>query len=91
MIDAEDLIAVMQQVRNDLEKKLEITGFGLLGYSLGGTDAAFVAERDSRLKEFDFLVSMLFIQFFDLLYFGLDFEVCLRFGLVKIWSLVWCQ
>lgn len=52
--DAEDLIAVMQQVRNDLEKKLEITGFGLLGYSLGGTDAAFVAERDSRLKEFDF-------------------------------------
>lgn len=52
--DAEDLVAVMRQVRNDLEKKLEITGFGLVGYSLGGTDAAFVAERDSRLKEFDF-------------------------------------
>ena len=27
--DAEDLVAVMRQVRNDLEKELEITGFGL--------------------------------------------------------------
>ncbi|MCH2184397.1 alpha/beta fold hydrolase [Myxococcota bacterium] len=52
--DAEDLIAVMRQVRGDLEKKIEITGFGLVGYSLGGTDAAFVAELDSRNQEFDF-------------------------------------
>ncbi|MDG2051155.1 MAG: hypothetical protein P8M78_13440 [Myxococcota bacterium] len=52
--DAEDLIAVMRQVRDDLGQSIEISGFGIVGYSLGGTDAAFVAELDSRSQEFDF-------------------------------------
>lgn len=52
--DAEDLMAVMETMRRDLEGKIEITGFGLAGYSLGATQAAFVAEIDSREKQFDF-------------------------------------
>ncbi|MAI79442.1 MAG: alpha/beta hydrolase [Deltaproteobacteria bacterium] len=52
--DAQDLTAVMQLIRRDLEKKIEITSFGLMGYSLGATQAAFVAEIDSRQKDFDF-------------------------------------
>ena len=52
--DAEDLMAIMQTMRRNLEKQIEITGFGLTGYSLGATQAAFVAEIDSREKQFDF-------------------------------------
>ncbi|MEE3327657.1 MAG: alpha/beta hydrolase [Myxococcota bacterium] len=52
--DAEDLMAIMQTMRRNLEDQIEITGFGLAGYSLGATQAAFVAEMDSREKQFDF-------------------------------------
>jgi hypothetical protein len=52
--DAEDLMAIMQAMRRKLEGQIEITGFGLTGYSLGATQAAFVAEIDAREKQFDF-------------------------------------
>lgn len=52
--DAEDLMAIMQAMRKNLEDQIEITGFGLVGYSLGATQAAFVAEIDEREKQFDF-------------------------------------
>ena len=52
--DAQDIMAVMQSMRKELESQIEITGFGLAGYSLGATQAAFVAEIDSREKQFDF-------------------------------------
>lgn len=52
--DAEDLMAVMEQIRDQLADRIEIQGFGVVGYSLGGTDAAFIADLDTRQKKFDF-------------------------------------
>ena len=52
--DALDLYAVMKQIREQLDDKLEATSFALAGFSLGGTQAAFVAELDAAQREFDF-------------------------------------
>lgn len=52
--DAKDLYHVMQRVRDDIKDKTEITEFYLIGYSLGGTQAAFVAKTDQEQQIFDF-------------------------------------
>ncbi len=52
--DAEDLYRVMQQVRDDLGDKVEVSEFYLTGYSLGGTHAAFVAKIDREQQIFNF-------------------------------------
>ena len=52
--DAVDLYRVMRAARAMVEDRIEVTGFGLTGYSLGATYAAFVAELDSREHAFDF-------------------------------------
>lgn len=52
--DATDLLAVMQAIRTELKDQIQVTGWNLLGYSLGATQAAFVAEIDSRDGLFDF-------------------------------------
>jgi len=52
--DAEDLYRVMQQITDAIGNKDRITGYNMAGYSLGATNAAFVAELDSRQKVFDF-------------------------------------
>ncbi len=52
--DAEDLYRVMQQVRDDLADKVDVSEFYLTGYSLGGTQAAFVAKIDREQQIFNF-------------------------------------
>jgi hypothetical protein len=55
-IDAEDLYRVMQGVRDDLSRRNRerITDYGLTGYSLGGSHAAFVAKLDKERGDFNF-------------------------------------
>jgi hypothetical protein len=52
--DAEDLYRVMALAWEDARGRHSATGFALAGYSLGGFNAAFVAELDSRRRTFDF-------------------------------------
>ena len=51
--DARDLYAVMKAVREQ-QANLPVTDFHLLGYSLGGLDAAFVSQLDEAEKAFAF-------------------------------------
>jgi hypothetical protein len=52
--DAADLYRVMEQIWNQCKGSIEVTDFSLAGYSLGGTEAAFVAKLDEERKIFDF-------------------------------------
>lgn len=52
--DARDLYRMMQVIRDDVDEDLDITGYSLTGYSLGASEAAFVAKQDERDKQFDF-------------------------------------
>ena len=54
--DVDDIYRLMGAVRDDLTsaKKLDITGYALTGYSLGATQAAFVARKDAKDQVFDF-------------------------------------
>ncbi|MES3040987.1 MAG: alpha/beta hydrolase [Pseudomonadota bacterium] len=51
--DARDLYTVMKAVREQ-QANLAVTDFHLLGYSLGGLDAAFVSQLDDAEKVFAF-------------------------------------
>jgi predicted alpha/beta-fold hydrolase len=48
MQDAHDLYAAMQEIINHLPRKVKITDIDVLGYSLGGANAAFVKTIDAR-------------------------------------------
>lgn len=52
--DAEDLYRVMQAIRSDLGKGVEISSFSVTGYSLGAANAAFIGKLDTRQHAFDF-------------------------------------
>jgi hypothetical protein len=52
--DAEDLYRVLTLIRSRLEREITITGYGLIGYSLGATNAAFVARLDQQRQSFGF-------------------------------------
>jgi hypothetical protein len=52
--DAEDLYRVMELAWADARGRHRATGYALAGYSLGGFNAAFVAELDSRHGRFGF-------------------------------------
>ena len=52
--DAADLYRVMGEIADRLPKRERIKGYALAGYSLGGTQAAFVAKLDSEEKHFNF-------------------------------------
>ncbi|MHB8810039.1 MAG: alpha/beta hydrolase, partial [Desulfobulbaceae bacterium] len=52
--DADDLYRVMEQIWSQAKGHIEVSDFLLAGYSLGGTDAAFVAKLDEERKVFDF-------------------------------------
>jgi len=53
--DAADLYRVMKLAwETQLKDRIEVTGFHIAGYSLGGTLAAWVGELDSRERYFDF-------------------------------------
>jgi Alpha/beta hydrolase family len=46
--DAHDLYGAMQEIISHLPKKVQITDIDVLGYSLGGANAAFVKSIDAR-------------------------------------------
>ncbi len=52
--DAADLYRVMEQIWSRTKGRIEVSHFLLAGYSLGGTEAAFVAKLDEERKIFDF-------------------------------------
>lgn len=52
--DAVDLYRVMKLIRRQLDAELEILGHRLVGYSLGATNAAFVARLDDERGDFAF-------------------------------------
>ncbi len=52
--DAQDLYRVMQLLRQRLQNEIEVSDFYLTGYSLGATQAAFVAKLDDRYKLLNF-------------------------------------
>lgn len=52
--DAADLYKVMEQIWDQSKGRIEVTDFSIAGYSLGGTEAAFVAKLDEERKVFDF-------------------------------------
>jgi pimeloyl-ACP methyl ester carboxylesterase len=52
--DAEDLYRLMGLIRRQLAREIQITGFDLAGYSLGATNAAFVARLDDQEHALDF-------------------------------------
>lgn len=52
--DSADLYHVMELVHEQIKNKVEITEFYVTGYSLGGSQAAFVAKLDEERKVFNF-------------------------------------
>jgi len=52
--DAVDLYRVMEKIWSQAKGLIEVSDFLLAGYSLGGTEAAFVAKLDEERKVFNF-------------------------------------
>ena len=52
--DARDLYRVMQKIWAEIKDEVEVSDFYLSGYSLGGTQAAFVSLLDEEQKRFNF-------------------------------------
>jgi len=52
--DAVDLYWVMESVWNKVKGDIEVSDFYLCGYSLGGTQSAFIAKLDEERKIFNF-------------------------------------
>ena len=52
--DAADLYWAMEKAWNKVKGDIEVSDFYLGGYSLGGTQAAFVAKLDEERKSFNF-------------------------------------
>jgi pimeloyl-ACP methyl ester carboxylesterase len=52
--DAQDVHRVMALIRGHLADEIAITGYDLVGYSLGATQAAFVAKLDDERQSFGF-------------------------------------
>jgi pimeloyl-ACP methyl ester carboxylesterase len=52
--DAADLYRVMEAAWNKVQGDIEVSSFNLCGYSLGATNAAFVAKLDAEQKLFNF-------------------------------------
>ena len=52
--DAADIYRVMEVVWNKVKGDIEVTEFYMVGFSLGGTQAAFVSKLDEERKIFNF-------------------------------------
>jgi len=52
--DAEDLYNVMELIWEDIRYDMAVTEFHLTGYSLGGTQSAFISKIDEGRKIFNF-------------------------------------
>lgn len=57
--DAEDLYRVMQLIRDQVQDDIDISDYYLLGYSLGGAQAAFITRLDQQRKQFNFRKTLL--------------------------------
>ena len=53
--DARDLYRVMQKVYEEIRDDIEVSDFYLAGYSLGGTQAAFVSQLDEEAEDLQLL------------------------------------
>lgn len=54
MDDCTDVYNVMEAAYNHVKDKIDVLNFNLVGYSLGGTEAAFVSFIDEKEKKFNF-------------------------------------
>ncbi len=52
--DAQDIYTVMQKIWAEIGPQMQVTSFYLTGYSIGGTNAAFVSMLDEERKAFNF-------------------------------------
>jgi hypothetical protein len=52
--DVADLYALMQRIRDEIAADAKISSVSLVGFSLGGTEAGFLAAHDEREKAFGF-------------------------------------
>jgi len=52
--DAEDLYRVMEMAWEQVRGRIKVSEFYLTGYSLGGSEAAFVAKLDEQRRSFNF-------------------------------------
>lgn len=52
--DVRDLYSAMKGIYEDIRNKVDVSEFYLSGYSLGGTQSAFLARLDEQEKSFDF-------------------------------------
>jgi hypothetical protein len=52
--DARDLYRVMGKIWEEIKDRIEVSDFYLTGYSLGGTQAAFVSMLDDERQHFNF-------------------------------------
>lgn len=52
--DSQDIYNVMEKIYSEVGKKVEVSDFYLMGYSLGATQAAFISYLDDQQKKFNF-------------------------------------
>ncbi len=52
--DAEDIYRVFEMIWAELKNEITATSFNVIGYSLGGFNAAFVSKLDEERKSFNF-------------------------------------
>ena len=52
--DAQDIYTAMQKIWAEIGPQMQVTSFYLTGYSIGGTNAAFVSMLDEEHKAFNF-------------------------------------
>ena len=52
--DVEDLYTVMKRIYEDIRQGVDVSEFYIAGYSLGGTQAAYLAHLDEDERAFDF-------------------------------------
>lgn len=52
--DAADIYTALEKIMKEVKEDIEVSDFSLAGYSLGGTQAAFVAKLDEERKSFNF-------------------------------------
>ena len=52
--DAEDIYRVFEMIWAEVKDDIEVTGFNVTGYSLGGFNAAYVSKLDEERQSFNF-------------------------------------
>lgn len=76
--DVDDLHTLLGWIKSDVEASAKVSGYSITGYSLGALHAAFLAERDSREKRFNFEKVLLINPPVDLFNSALVFDSWLR-------------